>query len=95
MNIYDLEKSATPKPWIVAEESCTRGTAVWGGSDGAVNLFGGCDKWPENMMLAAHCRNHFMRALDALKAERAYHSEQKRIGRADQLDEVIKQLEHV
>ena len=63
--IYELEKQATPGPWVVAEESPTSGTSVWGGPDG--DCVGGCDKWPENMMLAAHCRNHFMEALEALK----------------------------
>ena len=63
--IYELEKQATPGPWVVAEESPTSGTSVWGGPNG--DCVGGCDKWPENMMLAAHCRNHFMEALEVLK----------------------------
>ena len=102
MTVYELDKQATPGPWSLIryanephddefmgrishnEDEVYRGPFSFSGLRNDANA-----------QLLVHCRNHFLKALEALKAERDYHSEQKRIGRADQLNEVIKELENV
>jgi hypothetical protein len=75
MNIYELEKQATRGPWSVNKHTvdsvlgypaeCHMGTR-------SVSVGGGCNipiaERRPNARLIAHCRNHFMEALEALKA---------------------------
>lgn len=64
MTIYDLEKQATPMPWEVSKEG-----DAW--LPGEVFVKGsksiGCCWEQADTELVAHCRNHFMEALKALK----------------------------
>ena len=111
MNIYELEKKATPGPYFYAKYLPgiqTTGVMEDTGLDDdsgnpirapltVVNTTGACggDNPCEDMALLAHCRNHFMKALEALKSEVGLHKEQGRIGKADQLRELIARLEEV
>lgn len=65
MNIYELEQKATPGPWEVAHDS----TGYHAEHDGYPVLDGSEPKDEINAMLSSHCRNNFMRALEALKNE--------------------------
>ena len=68
MNYYKLEKLATSRPWTIAKESPTSGTAISGPNNEAVlqtNL------WPEDMALIVHCVTNFSKVLEALKDEHA------------------------
>lgn len=73
MNIYELEKEATPGPWKVAagftlETRQHRYIAQFDASE-SPHLA------REDVILAAYCRNNFMRVLKALKEEHEYHME--------------------
>ena len=70
MNIYELEQKATPGPWVVSGA-----TAVTCPHIGLVLI--ACDvpntnttplaRMQADMELTSHCRNNFMKALEALK----------------------------
>ena len=66
MNVYELEKQATSGPLIVSNDCC--GYSALAMTEMGENVFGGCgDKGDANVRFAAHCRNNFMHALEALK----------------------------
>ena len=65
MNIYELEKQATPGPWKVMEDRI-EGTYIEG-ADRTMAFVSRAGF--EDFKLVAHCRNNFLRALAALKAE--------------------------
>ena len=66
MNIYELEKQATPGPLAVTNDCC--GYAALAMTEMGESVFGGCgDKGDANVRFAAHCRNNFMRALEFIK----------------------------
>ena len=83
MNIYELEKQATPGPYFYAKHLPgiqTTGVMEDTGLDDdsgnpirapltVVNTTGACggDNPCEDMRYMTHCRNHFMEALEALK----------------------------
>lgn len=62
MTIYDLEKQATPMPWTVNESDPSWPMHSYE-LDG--QFFTVVER--ANAKLSAHCRNHFMEALEALK----------------------------
>ena len=70
MNVYELEKKATPGPLHMKrlssdEEGCVDEGITLHGADGGMvaHTYGN----PEEFLLLAHCRNHFIEALEALK----------------------------
>lgn len=69
MTVYDLDKEATPAPWP------TDLMEAVGGESGTT-----CHESNCNERLARHCRNNFMRALEALKHDvdpsRVQHSDE-------------------
>jgi hypothetical protein len=72
MNVYDLEKKATPAPWVVLPGSNQKEIGTLG--EGTVLVSKHHPPWEDceprciaNSALAAHCRNNFMKALEALK----------------------------
>lgn len=67
MTIYDLEKRATPGPLHVVEDGSDRGCNLLVGQDAEADVV--CHTYgnKEELLLLAHCRNHFMEALAALK----------------------------
>ena len=102
MNIYELEKQATPGPWSRCPHTVdgVLGYPTGDHMGSRTVSIGSCCNIPisqrsENAALITHCRNNFMKALEALKEERGYHKEHGRIGRADQLSELIAELEEV
>ena len=62
MNIYNLEKQATPAPWTVDEAQPS-----WPMHDLEHDGVWFTNLEESNAVLAAHCRNNFMKALEALK----------------------------
>lgn len=76
MTIYELEKQATPGPWYKHEHvpflyvgeniPKTQTSRSWVAS---FFMWGAGRRNQENARLSAHCRNNFMRALEALKVE--------------------------
>ena len=86
MNIYELEKKATPGPWTTIHG---KGTCFHEGNQDSVQKINPeteeseeeastiAEFWPtapssiakRDAMLTAHCRNNFLRALEALKEE--------------------------
>lgn len=68
MTIYELEKQATPKPWTIdVDYDAILLIAPEGGI--LAHTYGPA----EDLELAAHCRNNFLRALEALKEEHENH----------------------
>ena len=82
MNVYELEKKATPGPWVVqggqdkrtsVDVTLTARTPVYrnpryvGRIYGQGALTNDCSERDSNAALIAHCRNHFIEALEALK----------------------------
>ena len=107
MNIYEIEKRATPGPWMASEgwnigerldhdvvTTCEEG----GGEVVAEVLKDPCSHQLASMInakLIAHCRNNFLRALEALKnCETKLHDEGFYL-EADFLHGKIKELEEV
>ena len=104
MNIYELEKQATPGPW--AKERHTLDGVDVPHLDGpmgscCVSVGGNCNvpitQRSENALLIAHCRNNFMTALEALKNEVAirFHDEDAKFYDKESLKILIKELEEV
>lgn len=72
MNIYELEKKATPGPFVRADCSAHNLPMDAIAPDGArVAMFRehGTSNY-HNAALWVHCRNNFMKALEALKEDR-------------------------
>jgi len=76
MTVYELEKQATPAPWKPADRpdisddgiECLRVFSISDAEIAPLNAYGECSsRMRANAKLAAHCRNHFLRALEALK----------------------------
>jgi hypothetical protein len=75
MNIFDLDKLATPRPLRVLTEYGNRVA----GKDGHLMCICECSSVDEpdrikreaDAKLVAHCRNNYLKALGALKAEHA------------------------
>jgi hypothetical protein len=98
MTVYELEKLATPTPWEYGNG------AVWSDCYGEGNsphevccIYEGCEvKIDRNGKLLAHCRNNFIRALDALKGcvEQVGHTIPYSFA-PDGMDALIKELETV
>jgi len=69
MNIYELEKKATPGPFTASDASFAGVKQDCVTPDGhrcaLFREFGNANV--ANALLWGHCRNHFMRALEALK----------------------------
>ena len=104
--IYELEKQATPGPWIPIHG---KGTCFHGGNEDSVQsmtLAGDGEEiwetvaelWPTapkgtatcDAKLIAHCRNHFMEALEALKTvEAQFAGYAMRIAPADEGNDII------
>jgi hypothetical protein len=89
MNVYELEKQATPGPFHEDD-----GFLYAGNGNIIANLSG--DGFGLDMTMIVHCRNNFMKALGALKTELAHRcreeSDQEGI---DALDALIVELEEV
>ena len=64
MNIYELEKQATPGPW---RKSRGEFPTIVTGKHCIGHFYGTNESVCIDTRLAAHCRNNFMRALEALK----------------------------
>jgi len=113
MNIYELEKQATPGPYFYAKHLPgiqTTGVMEDTGLDDdsgnpirapltVVNTTGACggDNPCEDMRYMTHCRNHFMKALEALKNEVAirFHDEDAKFYDKESLKKLITELEEV
>lgn len=73
MNIYDLEKQATPRPWghVSGVVTCADDGEHIGSfhTNTLINSTPSRHRMngPASAILAAHCRNHFMEALEVLK----------------------------
>jgi hypothetical protein len=68
VNVYELEKRATPGPLIVTNDCC--GYSALAMTEQGESVFGGCGKRGDaDVRLAAHCRNNFLKALEALKQQ--------------------------
>ena len=67
MNIYELEKKATPGPWRVDKRFSIRGAPMKGQRHVGVTSIG--PQMEANAALLKHCRNHFGEALEALKEQ--------------------------
>ena len=96
MNIHELEKLATPRPWRVAEDHMHATGLI--NNDGHKALLE--DNWPEDMQLAAHCRNNFMRALEALQDAHTFvcrfdEMDDGEVSFAKELSDLITELEEV
>ena len=65
MNIYELEKRATPGPLYVADDDAWVLTSQHPDGGDIAHSYGN----KEDVILLAHCRNHFLEALEALKEE--------------------------
>lgn len=63
MNIYELEKNSTPAPWFVDDAQPS-----WPMQrDILVESSWYTTEQKNNAILSAHCRNNFMKALEALR----------------------------
>jgi len=69
MNIYELEKQATPGPLSVTHRNWGEVSDLHRIDCVAVASAFCPDKNKADAQLLAHCRNNFMRALEALKLE--------------------------
>jgi len=74
VNIYELEKQATPGPWSRCPHTIdgVLGYPTGDPMGSRTVSIGSCCNIPitqrsENAALIAHCRNNFMKALEALK----------------------------
>lgn len=73
MNIYELEKRATPGPWFGTQSSVLGRTAPEVTRE--THICSTDENWlphseqDANGALIRHCRNNFMKALEALKNE--------------------------
>lgn len=71
MNIYELEKKATPGPWFGTQSTVLGKTAPEVVRE--THICSTDENWlphaeqDANGALIRHCRNHFMRVLEALK----------------------------
>lgn len=97
MNIHELEKLATPGPWIAVSGSRLPN---WLMPDREMFGMPSSPETLANARLSAHCRNNFMKALEALKEARESiwwldDSMDEREIATDRLEELIKELEEV
>ena len=103
MNVYELEKQATPEPWPLMENAADSDMAAFVITDGMVRLMADPRHPSEaraNAKLLAHCRNNFMRALEALKVMtqivlQEYPLHDKRNRKARAVLDTITELEEV
>jgi len=93
MNIRELDERATPKPWCVS--ACGEMVAETAGEGNGWHEL--CDPFDkkQDADLSAHCRNHFLEALDALEDAKAALQHHGHYGDATSLDAKIRKLEKV